>query len=279
MSKLACIASLLALAAVAHGQTYYTGFESPDYNASAAGVSVTGQQGWYLPSGINGNVHTYAGNSLGLTQNPVGGNQFLGGVSNGGADFARSQVNYAFGAGQYTVAWDMAPTYLGVTPSAINLGSASLNHSTLLAGQFRGFIALNNFVDLNNPSLGWKAEFNVFNAAGGALANQSPGPFWQNLTNNHWYRQYVTVDFTTNQVVKVALVDLHTGASDTVQPNGWYLDGGSASTLPLPDAWRFFVGGSAGNAMGWDNLTVVPAPASLALLGLGGLMAARRRRR
>lgn len=267
------------VAAAAHGQTYYTGFELPDYTASAAGTSVTGQAGWYLPSGINTNVHTYAGNSLGLVQNPVGGNQFLGGVSGGGSDFARAQQNFAFGTSQYTVAWDMAANFLGTAPSAINLSSFSLNHSTLLAGQFRGFIALNNFVDLNNPSAGWKAEFNVFDASGTATNNLSPGSMWTNLQVNRWYRQIVSFDLATNQITSITLLDLHSGASETANPQGWYLDGGAASTLPLPDAVRFFVGGAAGNAMGWDNLSVVPAPASLVLLGLGGLVAGRRRRR
>jgi hypothetical protein len=73
-------------------------------------------------------------------------------------------------------------------------------------------------------------------------------------------------------------VDLHTGSSTTANPTDWYMTGGAGSALALPNGMRFFVGGAAGNTMGWDNLQMIPAPASLALLGLGGLAMSRRRR-
>lgn len=270
----------VALSTVAFGQVYNTGFELPPYTASAAGVPLSGQNGWYTPAGVGMNVHTYAGNAAGLVQNPVGGNQFIAGVSQGGTNLARAQINYPFAStGVYSMAWDMAPVYLGTPPSAANLGSVSMNHSTLAAGAFRGFISLNNFVDVNNPSLGWKVEFNVFDAAGTATNNLSPGSFWSNLQYNHWYRQFVNVNLSTNQVLSITLVDLHTGLSGSVVPSGWYLNGGANTTLPAPDAFRFFAGGQAGNTMGYDNLNIVPAPASLGLLGLAGVVAARRRRR
>jgi hypothetical protein len=277
MVKAAFVAAGLLAASVAQAQ-YYTGFEATPYSASAGGTVLTGQNGWYLPSGIDDKVYTYTGNSLGFVQNPVGGDQFIAGVSGGGTSFARAQHNVPFGSAQYTVSYDMAAAFSGTAPSAANLSSFSLNHDTLTAGQFRGFINLNNFIDLTNPAAGWKAEFNVFNAAGTAMTNQSPGAAWTNLLDNHWYRQYITFNLSTNLISSITLVDLHSGASSNATPTGWYLDGGATSTLPLPDAVRFFVGGNAGNTMGWDNVSVVPAPASLALLGLGGLIAGRRRR-
>lgn len=277
MIKSTAVLAGLALATAAHGQ-FYTGFELPDFNASPAGVTATGQQGWYLPAGIGHNVHTYAGNAAGFVQNPVGGNQFIAGVSGGSPNFARAQVNHTFSAGTWTIAYDVAATFLGTAPTTINLSSFSLQHDTVPAGQFRQYIALNNFTDNNNPAAGWKAEYNVFNAAGGALNNQSPGAAWTNLNNNHWYRQYTTINLATNEITSVGIVDLHTGQASFANPQGWYMTGGSASTLALPNAVRFFVGGSSGNTMGWDNLSMVPSPGALAILGLGSLVAARRRR-
>jgi hypothetical protein len=275
IAKTSFIAAVAGLAGAAQA-TYFTGFELPDFNAGL----LTGQQGWTnspVAGSLAYNVSAYAGNAAGLVQNPVGGNQFILGVSATGP--ARAQHAVAWTNSVWTVSYDMAPTYSGALPSAINLGSASLNHNTLLAGQFQGFIALNNFNVPANPAAGWHVDFNVFNAGGTSTPNQSPGAFWANLQTNHWYRQYVTVDFAAHQILTVTIVDLHTGLGASVNPVGWYLDGGANSTLPLPDAWRFFTGGSAGSTMGWDNLQAIPGPAGALALAAGGLLLAARRRR
>jgi len=268
------------LAATAAHANYYTGFELPNFNGSPAGTSLTGQGGWYLPvaGSTDARVHTYGGNSHGIVQNPVGGNQFVVTQAGPSNAFARAQYDYPFAPGQYTVSYDLAGVYEGAPPSALNLSSFSLNHPTLAAGAFRGFIALNNFVDANNPQAGIKVEFNVFNAAGTATNNLSPGAAWANLQYNHWYRQYVTFDLATNLVTAITLVDLHSGASSTANPQGWYMNGGAQSTLPMPASVRLFGGGNVGNVTGWDNVHIVPAPGALALLVGAGVMARRRRR-
>lgn len=268
---------LAAFAAAANAQ-YSTGFEAPGTPASAAGTPLGAP--WYNPvvTGLGHNAYTYTGNALGLVQNPVGGNQFIGGTSEGGVLFPRAQVNIDFSAGTWTLAYDMATQWRGTGTSAINLGSFSLQHDVVPAGQFRQFIALNNFVDQTNPFAGWRAEFNVFDAAGLALNNQLPGPEWNNLAVNHWYRQQVTIDLATNRVLSVALLDLHALTLAVANPAGWYMTGGASSTLALPNGVRFFVGGAAGNTMGWDNLYVVPAPGVLTLLGAGLAIGLRRRR-
>ncbi len=273
MKKVLFGAAVLGACAAAHAD-FVTGFEAPEHNASAAGTSLTGQQGWTLPAGIDQHVFTYENNALGFVQNPVGGNQFIGRTSGGGTNFARGQHLVDFSAGgQFTISYDMAAIASGATSTA-NLSSFSLQDSVTQ----RSYINLNNFVNLNDPSQGWKAEFNVFNAAGVAQNNQSPGAAFTGLANNHWYRLYTTVDFATNLITSVTIADLHTGASTTANPTGWYLTGGANPTAALPTAVRFFTGGNTSNTMGWDNLNVIPSPASLSLLGAGMLIAGRRRR-
>ncbi len=270
----------LAVAGAAHAQLI-SGFEQPNFTGSAAGTSFVGVEGWYQPvaTGIEQSVYTYAGNGLGLAQNPVGGNQFIGGRSQGGTLFPRAQKNFDFGSGSHTIAYDMAANFNGTGASAINLSSVSLTSEFGAAGSFKTFIALNNFVDLANPAAGFKAEFNVFDSAGVATNNLSPGAAWQNLDTNHWYRQFIDFDFSTNQITSVTILDLTTGQSTTANPVGWYMTGGAGSTLDLPDSFRFFIGGADGNTMGWDNVYLVPAPASLlAFAGLAGVAGVRRRR-
>ncbi len=271
---------ILGLAAFPAHADFATGFERPDYQGFVFGAPLNGQQGWWLTLGgtVDSRVYTYAGNTLGLAPNPVGGRQFVGGRSEGTA-FARAMHQVDFGPGQWMLAWDMAARYAGTLPAAPNLSSFSLNHSTLIAGSFKQFIALNNFIDPSNPAGGWRATFNVFSAVGAATNNQSPGPFWTDLHTNHWYRQYVTVDLMVGRIERIALLDLHTGASALARPEGWYLAGGASANLPMPDAIRFFVGGTAGDIMGWDNIAIsqVPAPAGALLLGAGVLGGRRRR--
>ncbi len=274
IAKTAFIAAAAGLVTSAQA-TFYTGFEQPQFNTGV----LTGQQGWTaspVPGSLNFNVHSYAGNTLGLVQNPVGGNQFIGGLSGTGP--ARAQVGIAFTNNTWTVSYDMNTGFNGTPPAALNLGSFSLNHNTLAAGTFQGFINLINFNVPATPGA-WRSEFNVFNAAGAALNNQSPGAFWTNLAANNWYRSYVTVDFAAHQILTVTIVDLHTGIGSSVNPQGWYLNGGSASALPLPDAVRVFTGGNAGNITGWDNIQAIPGPAGALALAAGGLLLAARRRR
>jgi hypothetical protein len=265
-------AAVLASAAAAHAQ-YFSDFEAPLYSGSAGGTVLTGQDGWTLPAGLDQFVFTYGGNALGLDPNPTGGAQFAG-ARTADANPRRGQHLVDFSSGAvYTASYDFAANYDGALPAAANLASFSFQDSVISAS----FIALDNFMDPNNPSAGWKAEYNVYNAAGTAILNQSAGSEWTNLTIKKWYRQSTTVDFSTNKIVEVAITDLTTNITTTANPD-WYLQGGAAGGLPRPTGVRIFCGGSIGNMMGWDNLNVTPAPATGLLLGLGVLAAGRRRR-
>lgn len=257
-------------------------FESPTYSGSGGGTLLTngfgggGQDGWYNPvsGSVDGKVYTYGGNAPGFASNPNGGEQFLGGRSDGNP--ARSQHDNDFSTmTTWKLQYDCAALFDGTPPAAANLGSFSLQPSATN----RFYINLMNFVDANNPSAGWKSEFNVYDAAGNAINNQSPGIEWTNLTYNHWYTQSAVVDFTANKILEVSLTDITTGTTVSASPD-WYLTGGANPVLPLPTGVRCFAGGNAGNNMGWDNLSVgaVPAPGAMALVALGGLVSARRKR-
>lgn len=265
--------AVIALSAAASAQ-WGADFEAPAYSASAAGVVLSGQQGWYNPTGSDVIAYTYAGNLPGFAANPEGGDQFVAGRSDG-TNYGRAQHAHDFTTSdQWVVSFDFAPLWDGALPSAINLASFSLQPSATT----RSFIALNNWTDVENPALGWKAEFNVFDAAGTAVNNLSPGVAWTNLLYNHWYRESIAFDFSTNMVTAVTLRDLSTAVTDTYYPADWYMNGGATPTFDIPTDVRMFTGGGAGNNAGWDNISImIPEPAALTLLGLGALALLRRR--
>lgn len=281
MTRASIIVATILVAGAAASADLMEGFSASMFTA---GQPAAGTNGWYRPGvagSIDGLVQRNGANPQNVVANPKGGNLVHIGRSEGGTSFARTQKDHDFGTqDQWELSWDFACAYDGTTPSAINLASFSPNHATLGSGAFRGFIALNNFTDVNNPSAGWKAEINVFDSAGLALNNQSPGAAFTNLAYNHWYRQFVTVDFGTNQVLSVGIQDLSSGVKTVATPSGWYMNGGTSTALPRAAAVRMFTGGSLGNIAAWDRIRVgsVPAPSAAALLALGGLVAARRRR-
>lgn len=284
--QLAC-AAILGVVAAAQAQ-YSTGFEAPTYSASAGGTLLTngfggppGQDGWYNPVTGSGdfNAYTYAGNALGFVNNPNGGDQFIGQVGNATTTIDRAQHNVNFSAGgTWTASWDVNGELLGTTAQVNNLGSFSLQPSAT-ADYWQ---QLMSFPATPVPGA-YDITYGIFGAAGGAITlTNSPGTAWTNIPMNHWIHQTTTWSFASNQLLSVSIQDITAGTaavSVDVSGNGWYLAGGANNTLglALPTDIRCFTGNN-GNATGWDNVSVVPGPGTLALLGLGGLMAGRRRR-
>jgi hypothetical protein len=289
--KLGFTIGVAALCTVGFAQ-FSDNFQSE--TGSAGGTALTngfgggGQNGWYNPvsGSIDSNVYTYAGNSLGFSTNPFGGSQFVGMFVATAQTPNRAQHNVNFGAGgTWTMTYDFNGNFNGVPPAADNLGSVSLQPSAtnnIFQTIFQWGTGITN-ADHFDANIGWAA---AAGSTGGALTFSSPGAAFQSLSLNNWYRESVTWNFTTNQIMSVSLTNLTAGGSANtvdVSGNGWYLTGGQNNVLGQTQATdiRLFGSGSAGDLMGYDNFSVapVPEPASMAVLGLGALALLRRRRK
>lgn len=281
MGAMPALALTLAAGHSATAQ-YFSDFEEPLYQGSMGGTIITGQDGFYIPvkGSQDGLVYLYAGNFLGLPQNRFGGKQFAG-VTGGDIDldvpFARAQrdVPYGKGTGIWTVSFDIAATFVGDLPSAQNIGS----FSTQVLGGEATFIALARWSDPATAA-NWNADYVWYDAGGTELTEEVPDPNFQNLAIDHWYRWSTTFSLDTSQILEVSITDLTTNDTSTNNPLDRYLFGG-AGGAPTPTGFRLFGGTNAvaGNTLAFDNINIVPSPATLALLGLGGLAGITRRRR
>ena len=280
MRTIAALVAGLAVATAAQAQLV-SNFEPPTYSGSAAGSALTngfglgGQDGWYNPvAGSNdGVVFTYTDNAWGFVRNrrqrPVRGS------NTGATGFGRPARGELREHDPHRL-FDINLDRLAACSAINNLGSftAELGHGPLRQTLYLGRHQHRHAFDAN---------YVFFNAAGVQQANTLPGPEWNALNLNTWYRQSTTWDFVTNRILSVSIDNLHDAAGPTVvdvSGPGWYLAGGENPTQALPTDIRFFAGGGANNVhiMGFDNIEIVPAPASALLLGLGGLVAGRRRR-
>jgi len=269
-------AAVLASASMANAQ-YSSGFE--DIFGDSDGIDLTGQDAYYLP--VSGStdfeVYSYTANSLRLPQNPTGGTKFIAGVGQGSSTFERAQrdMTYGDGTGAWTAAFDIAASFVGFGASAQNIGS----FSTQTFPGASTFIALATWVDPNSPT-SWNMNYIRFDANDVQVQAVVPDANFQNLAVDHWYRWETAFNLSTNQITAVTLTDLTNNNVFTHNPVGWYLDGGAGGGA-TPTGFRFFAGGSVpGNMLAFDNPAIapIPAPGAVALLGLGGLFAGRRRR-
>lgn len=225
-------------------------------NGSAPGVILTGQDAYYLPDASGDTdflVYTYAGNVLGIVQNPEGGAQFIAGSGpgDGGVTYARAQRNVTFGSGVWTLWYDFCGIYTSVAPGSNNLGSFSMRQASNTE-----HINLFTWVDPNNPTAinSTYIPYDV-NGTQFPIPGTPPGPAWSNLSPNHWYRCRTVIDLDQNLITEVGIRDLSGGDESVYDPTGWYLFGGAQGVMP--DAIRFFGGGGTpGNTTAWDNMVV-----------------------
>lgn len=248
------------LAGAVANASYESDFE--DLNASPSGTVLTGQDGYYIPSGtvsVDFLAYTYDGNMVGIPQNPEGGDQFIAGTGPAGGTYARAQRDMDFTGGTvWTLGYDFAATFLGVGPSAQNVGSFSIMaaDNTVI-----GYIHLMTWVDPEVPHT-FNAFFMGYDAGGTMFPQpgESPGPEWEGLDIIHWYRAWATIDLESNMIIEVGIIDLETMQGATHVPSDWYLFGGAAGG-ETPACFRFFAGGGVdGNVLSFDNITITTIP-------------------
>lgn len=261
MRNAAPVLSVLLTSGLLLAQGYTTDFEA--FVASATGTPCAGQDGFYIPAvagSIDGNLHTYAGNSLGVPVNPNGGANFWGGLSAGNTAFARSQRALTLPSGRIRVEHDICCGYLGaaVTPTN-NLGSFSFQPST-------NSIYVNVVAAYTPGTVFPPATWEVLTVSRGAtppgtLTAVVPDPAFQGLPLGVWHRWGFTADFTTQTYVDFSITNGVTGITTVwVPPTPMLLPVAPAIGAPLPTDFRLFCGGTtAGNVFAVDNLTITEA--------------------
>jgi hypothetical protein len=263
MNRAAFLLAVLLAGATASAQ-YSTDFES--MSASATGVSLAGQDGFYLPStsSLDFDVFTYANNSYGIPRNPNGGNNFVAGEAAGSPAFARAQRDISWGPGNSTwsVSYDVLVTAANGTPAGNDyIGSFSPRMQT---GSTTSYVHL--FSWMPGSSTQWQVTYNAYTAGGSSTASPglSPGPKWTDLHIDRWYRFTTDLNFVENRITRVTITDLASGGCDETEFTDLYLKGGAVGLPAMPWGFRFFTGGaSAGNITAWDNCTISEGPAVL----------------
>jgi len=225
---------------------------------SPSGTVLTGQDGYFLPTGPPGDadflVYTYTGNTLGIEANPQGGSQFIAGTGPGGGTYARAERLLDFGTGSdvWEIWYDFCAIYTGAPPGSNNVGSFSMRQASNTV-----HINLITWADPNDPVV-LNSTYVYYDAGGvqSPIPGTPPGPEWANLQPNHWYRGRTVVDLFSNLIIEVGIQDLSGGSEAVYYPENWYLFGGQ-NPVGIPDAFRFFGGGgNAGNTCAFDNCLI-----------------------
>ncbi|MFY9342917.1 MAG: hypothetical protein WAT39_10535 [Planctomycetota bacterium] len=262
MQRFVSLACLVSLVAPLAAQGYSTGFEAPTFTGAAAGTPTAGQDGFYVPAvagSIDGNIHTYAGNTLGVGANPLGGAQFWGGLSAGGTAFARSQRALTLPGTRIKVEFDVCCNYLGAVLPTNNLGSFSFQPST--ASIYFNIVAAYT-PPIAFPPTTWDAIVITRGTPPGTVVTPLPAPGFTGLPLGVWHHWVVTGNLIAGTYDSFTITNGATAVTTTYVPAVPLLLPTSAIGAPLPTDFRLFAGGTtAGNVFAIDNLTITYAAA------------------
>src|SRR5262245_3650355 len=223
-------AAILALSVtLAHAQ-YSSDFEGPVFSASPGGEPLAGQDGFYVPAGsqVDGRCYHYAGNELGISPNPTGGDQFVA-CQRSSSDFARAEHAVSFdGADCWFVDLDLNVSHIGPLPTANYAGSVSLQPYP----DDGSAVVLFYWDDVRTAET-FHIRVLGFDAAGGTpyLAGLPiPDEGFRNLDANRWYRMTIRVEFlAVNAITGVSIFPLDGGPVASFAPfdlQGFHLGGG-----------------------------------------------------
>lgn len=271
----ACALTFASFATQAANAQYVADFESPTFNATAAGMPLAGQDAFYVPivGSADGACYPYAGNALGIAANPNGGNQFVA-CTRSQSSYARAQHNLnMIGDNCWVHEFEFCLKFVGDLPTTNYAGSYSLQPYPG-AGSF---IILFYWDDPTNAEtfsirvLGYDVDGGTPFTGGVPAGLPGFGEAFRGLLANNWYRLGLRLEFSRNTLSAISIQDVMTDGPTTgfipTDLEGYYLGGGEDSHDP-PTAFRFYGGGGfagdrvAGNTLAIDNLRILPAGAT-----------------
>ncbi len=235
-----------------------TGFEAPDF----APGQLAGQNGWVEINGNNGSPTS----NFSIVNNAAlafGGEQFVETNTGTWGEFPNNTARYA---------WANTPLG-GVIDASVRVNVINPTGNTIVTGggiALYGTNAATGDTLIGIMRLLTNGQLQLFNGAGQGIGFNPNALFPLGQYNE----MRIVADLATGTMQYVVNGTVLNPFLGTFSPT-------FASGIGFSDADLYAVRGGTGTGGGivrWDNMSVVPSHGSLALLGLAGLVTARRRR-